>query len=153
MTRNLHFPNVAGLGSGIFFLGYLVLEIPGAILVERWSARKWIARIMISGLFAALTGFIHTAPEFYGARFFTSPVWLLPRHPGLCSVTVRRRPRQSRRLLHGWHPILGNHRKRPFPDCSQVHWLWESKAGAGCFCREGAPAIVLGIINDLHQTP
>src|SRR5579863_2217188 len=71
MTRNLHFPNVVfGLGSGIFFLGYLVLEVPGAILVERWSARKWIARIMISwGLFAALTGFIHTTNEFYGARF------------------------------------------------------------------------------------
>src|SRR4051812_31116032 len=71
MTRNLHFSNtVFGLGSGIFFLGYLLLEIPGAILVERWSARKWIARIMISwGLFAALTGFVHTAREFYGARF------------------------------------------------------------------------------------
>jgi len=71
MTRSLHFPNVVfGLGSGIFFLGYLVLEIPGAILVERWSARKWIARIMISwGLFAALTGFIRNATEFYSARF------------------------------------------------------------------------------------
>ena len=58
MTRSLGFSNqVFGLGSGIFFLGYLVLEIPGAILVERWSARKWIARILISwGFFATLTG-------------------------------------------------------------------------------------------------
>ena len=40
------------------------------MLVERWSARKWIARIMISwGSFATLTGLVHTAPEFYGARF------------------------------------------------------------------------------------
>src|SRR5215469_449403 len=39
---------VIGLGSGIFFLGYFLLEIPGALIVERWSARKWIARIMIS---------------------------------------------------------------------------------------------------------
>ena len=56
MTRHLHFSNlVFGTGSGIFFLGYLLLEIPGAILVERWSARKWIARIMISwGVFATL---------------------------------------------------------------------------------------------------
>src|SRR5580698_11117013 len=70
MTRDLHFSNkVFGFGSGILFLGYLLLEIPGAILVERWSARKWIARIMISwGMFATLTGFIHTANEFYGAR-------------------------------------------------------------------------------------
>ncbi len=49
-----------GFGMGIFFVGYLVLEIPGTLLVERWSARKWISRIMISwGVIAALTGFVH----------------------------------------------------------------------------------------------
>jgi MFS transporter, ACS family, tartrate transporter len=49
-----------GFGMGIFFVGYLVLEIPGTLLVERWSARKWISRIMISwGVVAALTGFVH----------------------------------------------------------------------------------------------
>jgi hypothetical protein len=37
-------------GIGIFFLGYLTLEIPGALLVERWSARKWFARILITWL-------------------------------------------------------------------------------------------------------
>src|SRR5262249_34572699 len=36
------------------------LEIPGTLLVERWSARKWISRIMISwGIIAALTAFVH----------------------------------------------------------------------------------------------
>ena len=71
MTRSLHLANVVlGTGSGIFFLGYILLEIPGALLVERWSARKWIARILISwGAFAALTGFIRSAHEFYAARF------------------------------------------------------------------------------------
>jgi len=40
MTKELHFSNsVFGLGGGIFFLGYWFLEIPGAVLVERWSAR------------------------------------------------------------------------------------------------------------------
>src|SRR3954471_16658469 len=38
---------VIGFGAGIFFWGYLLLEIPGSLLVERWSARKWIARIMV----------------------------------------------------------------------------------------------------------
>ena len=38
---------VIGLGSGIFFLGYVLLEIPGALIAERRSARRWIARIMI----------------------------------------------------------------------------------------------------------
>lgn len=71
MTRELGFSNeVFGFGAGIFFVGYVLLEIPGTLLVELWSARKWIARIMITwGLVAALTGLIHTAREFYWARF------------------------------------------------------------------------------------
>src|ERR1035437_6097754 len=39
---------VFGLGAGIFFIGYLLLEIPSTIIVEKWSARKWISRILIS---------------------------------------------------------------------------------------------------------
>ena len=49
-----------GFGMGMFFFGYLVLEIPGTLIVEKWSARKWISRIMISwGIVAALTAFVH----------------------------------------------------------------------------------------------
>lgn len=71
MTRDLNFsPEVYGFGAGIFFAGYFLLEIPGAILVERWSARAWIARIMISwGIVAILTGFVRTAAQFYWIRF------------------------------------------------------------------------------------
>ncbi len=51
---------IFGFGMGIFFVGYLLLEIPGSVLVERWSARKWICRIMISwGIVAAMTAFVH----------------------------------------------------------------------------------------------
>jgi MFS transporter, ACS family, tartrate transporter len=71
MTRELGFSDrVFGFGAGVFFFGYVLLEVPGTLLVELWSARKWIARIMISwGFVAALTGFIHTAAQFYWARF------------------------------------------------------------------------------------
>jgi ACS family tartrate transporter-like MFS transporter len=49
-----------GFGMGVFFIGYLVLEIPGTLIVEKWSARKWICRIMISwGIVAAMTAFVH----------------------------------------------------------------------------------------------
>jgi ACS family tartrate transporter-like MFS transporter len=49
-----------GFGMGVFFIGYLVLEIPGTLIVEKWSARKWISRIMISwGIVAAMTAFVH----------------------------------------------------------------------------------------------
>ncbi len=40
---------VIGFGAGIFFLGYLLMNIPAGLLVERWSARKLIAQIMIGG--------------------------------------------------------------------------------------------------------
>src|SRR5260370_22666279 len=71
MTGALGFtPEIYGFGAGIFFVGYFLLEIPGAVLVERWSARAWIARIMISwGIIAMFTGFVHTAHQFYAIRF------------------------------------------------------------------------------------
>jgi ACS family tartrate transporter-like MFS transporter len=71
MSADLGFSDrVYGLGVGMFYLTYVLLEIPGAVIAERWSARKWIARIMISwGLVTALTGFVHTAGQFYAARF------------------------------------------------------------------------------------
>ncbi|MFN0110675.1 MAG: MFS transporter [Blastocatellia bacterium] len=50
---------IIGIGAGIFFIGYFLLEIPGTLIVEKWSASKWIARIMISwGIVASLMGFV-----------------------------------------------------------------------------------------------
>lgn len=71
MSADLGFSDrIFGLGAGILFLGYILFEIPGAIIVERWSARKWMARIMISwGIVTVVTGFVHTAHQFYSARF------------------------------------------------------------------------------------
>src|SRR6266496_6332107 len=52
MASDLKFSEeVFGLGIGIFFIGYLILEIPGALLVERRSARRWFARTLISWWF------------------------------------------------------------------------------------------------------
>jgi ACS family tartrate transporter-like MFS transporter len=72
MSRDLPgFDNaVIGFGAGVFFLGYFLLEIPGTLMVERWSARKWIARIMITwGITAALTALVKTPFQFYVVRF------------------------------------------------------------------------------------
>ena len=79
MQRDLGFTDsVIGFGAGIFFVGYFLLEVPGTLLVERWSARKWLARIMISwGFIAALSGLIGTGlfgslglkTQFYVLRF------------------------------------------------------------------------------------
>jgi sugar phosphate permease len=71
MPADLGFDDrVVGLGAGMFFVGYLVLEIPGALIAERWSARRWIARIMITwGIVTVLMAFIHTSRDFYFIRF------------------------------------------------------------------------------------
>ena len=71
MSAELGFSDRAyGLGVGMFFLGYVIFEVPGSIIVERWSARKWLARIMITwGIVTILTAFIHSATQFYVARF------------------------------------------------------------------------------------
>ena len=71
MPGDLGFSDRAvGLGAGIFFLGYVLLEIPGALIAERHSARRWIARIMISwGILTVLMAFIHNVREFYIVRF------------------------------------------------------------------------------------
>ena len=72
MVKSLPWLNetVFGLAGGIFFWGYFLLEIPGSILVERWSARKWISRIMITwGLIAASTALVSSPAQFYAVRF------------------------------------------------------------------------------------
>lgn len=61
---------VIGFGAGVFFLGYFLLEIPGTLIVERWSASKWICRIMVTwGIVAALTAFVTKPWHFYTIRF------------------------------------------------------------------------------------
>ena len=61
---------VFGLLSGIFFLGYFFFEVPSNILMERFGARIWITRIMVSwGVVVVLTGFVQSATHLYIARF------------------------------------------------------------------------------------
>ncbi len=62
---------VIGFGAGIcFFVGYFLLEIPGTLICERWSARKWIFRIMVTwGIIAACTALVKTPKQFYLLRF------------------------------------------------------------------------------------
>ena len=71
MARDLGFDDrVFGMGIGIFFLSYVAFQIPGALLVERWSARRMISATMIAwGSFTALTALVHTPLQLYLARF------------------------------------------------------------------------------------
>jgi ACS family tartrate transporter-like MFS transporter len=59
-----------GLASGIFFLGYVLFEVPSNLIMERVGARLWIARIMISwGLLSAGTAFVTSPNQLYTLRF------------------------------------------------------------------------------------
>lgn len=71
MSRDLGFADsVLGMGMGIFFISYVALQIPGALLVERWSARRMISATMIAwGSLTALTALVHTPNQLYVARF------------------------------------------------------------------------------------
>src|SRR5215475_3677294 len=156
MSADLGFSDrVYGLGVGMFYLTYVLFEIPGALVVERWSARKWIARIMISwGAVTITTGFVHTATQFYLARFFLG-LAEASFFPGMIVYlthwfTARDRCRAIACLytavpaaslvgapVAGW--LLG------------VHWF--SLAGwRWLFILEGIPPIILGIVTIFYLT-
>jgi MFS family permease len=59
-----------GFGAGIFFVGYFLFEVPSNLLLERFGARTWIARIMITwGVIASGMAFIAGPYTFYAMRF------------------------------------------------------------------------------------
>ena len=71
MLNDLKFSEtVYGLGAGIFFIGYFLFEVPSNLLLHRYGARKWIARIMISwGVVSACMMLVKTPTSFYILRF------------------------------------------------------------------------------------
>jgi len=71
MLSDLKFSEtIYGLGAGIFFIGYFLMEVPSNLALHRFGARKWIARIMISwGVISAAMIFVKTPTVFYILRF------------------------------------------------------------------------------------
>jgi ACS family tartrate transporter-like MFS transporter len=71
MNEDLKFSaTIYGLGGGLFFLGYALFEIPSNLMLVRFGARKWIARIMITwGLLSAAMMLVSTPMQFYVLRF------------------------------------------------------------------------------------
>jgi ACS family tartrate transporter-like MFS transporter len=70
MNRQLNFSaTVFGLGAGLFFLSYAACEIPSNLLLVRFGARRWLARIMLTwGLISMAMIFVRTPMEFYAGR-------------------------------------------------------------------------------------
>lgn len=145
--------SVFGTASGIFFIGYFVLQIPGAILVERWSARLLLAITLITwGALTALTGLVRTPPQLYGARFllgaaeagFFPGVIVYLSHWFVYQDRGRAVARFMSAIPIGFivgGPVAGV--------ILGVHWLgvvgWR-----WLFLLEGIPAVVLGITTLLY---
>ena len=156
MSADLGFSDtVYGLGVAVFYAGYVLFEVPGSIIVERWSARKWIARILISwGFVTVLSGFVHTSGQFYATRFLLG-VAEASFFPGMIVYLARwfRVSDRARAIsvfytaipmsfiigspLAGW--LLG------------IGWLGLS-GWRWMFILEGIPAIVLGFVTLSYLT-
>jgi len=156
MNRDLRFsPEVYGFGAGIFFAGYFLLEVPGAILVERWSASAWIARIMISwGMVAVLTGFVRTAPQFYWARFLlgAAEAGFFPGIVVYLSHWFRNEDRAKAVALFAAAQPISNMIAAPISGLLLgIHWLglpgWR-----WLFILEGVPAVILGAVTLVYLT-
>lgn len=70
MNRDLGISQtVYGLGAGLFFLTYFIFEVPSNLFLERFGARRWIARIMLTwGLISGGMAFIGGETSFYAMR-------------------------------------------------------------------------------------
>jgi ACS family tartrate transporter-like MFS transporter len=157
MQGDLKFTDATiGLGAGIFFLGYFLLEIPGSLIVERYSARKWFARIMISwGLVATLSGFIATPAQFYAARFFLGAAEA-GFFPGMIVYLSHWFRDADRTRAKSWFMIaqplavvIGTPISRAILE--GIHWRglhgWQ-----WVFILEGAPSILFGIAALFYLT-
>ena len=145
--------SVFGTASGIFFIGYFALQVPGALLVERWSARWLLAITLITwGALTTLTAFVHTPHQLYGARFLLGAAEA-GFFPGVIVYlshwfTTGDRGKAIARFMAAipigfmiGGPIAGY--------ILEVHWL--NLAGwRWLFLIEGAPAILLGIVTIVY---
>jgi ACS family tartrate transporter-like MFS transporter len=151
MTRDLGFTDrIIGLGIGIFFVTYVAGQTPGALLVERWSARRMIGISMIAwGLLTILTAAVRTPGELYLVRlalgaaeaaFFPGVVvylshWFIREDRAKASSNFMSAIPLSFVIgspVAGW--ILG----RTWFGFAGWRWL---------FVLEGIPAILLGVVS------
>src|ERR1700732_5171660 len=140
--------SVFGTASGIFFIGYFALQIPGALLVEHWSARLLLAITLITwGGLTTLTAFVRTPHQLYAARFLLGAAEA-GFFPGVIVYlshwfTTQDRGKAIARFMAAipigfmiGGPIAGSILGVRWLNLAGWRWL---------FLMEGAPAIIFGI--------
>lgn len=144
-----------GLGAGIFFLGYFLLEIPGALIAERWSARRWIARIMISwGILTFLLAFIHSPRQFYVIRFLVGAAEAGFFPAVIVYLTHWFRSMDRAKAVAAFYAamplsyVIGS----PLAGCLLGISWFGLRGWRWLFILEGVPAILLGVITLFYLT-
>jgi ACS family tartrate transporter-like MFS transporter len=158
---------VVGFGAGVFFLGYFLLEIPGTLLVEKWSARKWISRIMVTwGIMAAATAFVKTPFQFYVVRFLLG-LAEAGFFPGVIVYLTHWFPQRDRARALSWFfiatPVAQIISPRPsyfllrigtteIVGDETIHHgaLWGLQGWQCLYIAWGIPAVILGILVLLY---
>jgi MFS family permease len=165
MQADLGFSDaVIGFGAGVFFLGYLLMNIPASLLVERWSARKLIAQIMISwGAVAVLMGFLgapmfgalHLDTQFYGLRLVLG-IAEAGLFPGVIVYLSHWYRPQDRARAKGYFMVA-----QPIAIAVGIPasgWILENIHWAGLaswrwiFILEGLPPFVMGFVTLVYLT-
>jgi MFS transporter, ACS family, tartrate transporter len=156
MIEELHFSeDIYGLGVAIFFIGYLALEIPGALIVEHFGARRWMARILISwGLCTVAVGMVRTPGQFYAARFFLG-LAEAGFFPGIIVYlthwfSLRDRARAMSSLVVAI-PVAMGVGAIVSAGILQIHWF-NLSGWRWLFILEGLPAVALGIFAFFYLT-
>src|SRR5258706_6092757 len=153
MQGDLGFSDAAyGVGAGIFFLGYVLFELPSNLMVPRVGARKTFSRIMVLwGITSACMLFVRDAPMFYGRRFLLG-IFEAGFAPGLIFYLSRwygpARMARAMAIVFLAGPIGG------IVGGPVSAWLMSTFSGTGglsgwqwMFLLEGLPCIVLGVIT------
>ena len=149
MNQDLGFtPSIFGAGAGIFFIGYILFEIPSNLALHRFGARIWIARIMISwGLVAAAMSFVGDATSFYLMRFLLG-VAEAGFFPGIILYLTYWFPARERArivsLFMAAVPIATLVGGPVSGALLELHGLGGLKGWQWLFIIEGLPAVLLG---------
>jgi len=136
-------------GAGIFFIGYFVFEIPSNLMLEKFGARRWIARILVTwGLIAAGTAFVTGGTSFVVMRFLLG-VGEAGFFPGILLYLTYWFPARERARVVGLFMValplsglIGSPLSAQLMriDALGLHgWQW-------MFILEGLPAVVLGFV-------
>lgn len=144
-------PEMFGIGSGIFFLGYFAFEVPSTIILHKVGARFWIGRVMITwGLVSVAMAFTRGPVSFYALRFLLG-LAEAGFFPGIILYLSYWFPANRRSEVTAWFmaaaPIAG-FVGSPFSGALlQLHGLAGLHGWQWLFLLEGAPAVVLGLIT------